>query len=444
MAGRRPSRATGVVMRFLRGLHDHFLPHARNGHVPHVLGHRVLFGYATVLVLVKVLAVIVGVVLPSSSLYSSAVTPENIVRLTNEARRAAGVTELEVSVPLARAAQAKARDMLAHQYFAHTSPGGVTPWSWIRDAGYAYRHAGENLAINFLEAEDVEAGWMASPSHQANVVDPRYEDIGVAVLQGQYQGKETFVVVQMFGTPKAAVAAGSDGVVPAAPATTATEKPPAVSEPALAIALAPTAKPAAQQVAGAKVPAPQLSRVDAAVEAAALSAPAAEPEPGPQIDGASVTILPSADGYAVSVEVTDAVSVAAHLGDRWATLAATDATGTRWTGVVPAPAVGTADAFIVATSKEGQQVASPVAWVAPGAVAATAFAPAVPQRQFRLFGLLTVEGLEDRVRQFYVAAMAVLAGALLVSVMAKFHVQRHAMLVHCLAVMFLAGMLAIA
>ena len=44
--------------------------------------------------------------------------------------------------------------------------------------------------------------WDDSPSHKANLVNPKYEDIGIAVLKGDFKGNETIVVVQLFGSPR--------------------------------------------------------------------------------------------------------------------------------------------------------------------------------------------------------------------------------------------------
>ena len=60
-------------------------------------------------------------------------------------------------------------DMAEKSYFAHTSPEGLTPWYWITLAGYRFSLAGENLAIDFTESEDVENAWMNSPAHRASI-----------------------------------------------------------------------------------------------------------------------------------------------------------------------------------------------------------------------------------------------------------------------------------
>ena len=60
-------------------------------------------------------------------------------------------------------------------------------------------YAGENLAKGFRTAEGVHEAWMASPTHKENIMSPNYKDIGVAVVEGTLLGKETTLVVQMFG-----------------------------------------------------------------------------------------------------------------------------------------------------------------------------------------------------------------------------------------------------
>jgi hypothetical protein len=89
--------------------------------------------------------------------------------------------------------------MVKNQYFAHTSPDGVSPWHWFKSAGYNYKYAGENLAIGFYESEEVYNAWLNSPSHRANIVNPNYTQVGTAVLSG-YDQNGTIVVVQEFGT----------------------------------------------------------------------------------------------------------------------------------------------------------------------------------------------------------------------------------------------------
>lgn len=138
-----------------------------------------------------------------------AVIASVVVELTNGERAEEGLGTLSHSDTLTRAAEAKARDMAAKGYFAHVSPDGTTPWKWMADVGYTFVYAGENLAIDFDESPDVVRAWMASPSHRANIVGTQFSEIGVAVVDGVYEGRPATFVVQMFGTPRPGASASA-------------------------------------------------------------------------------------------------------------------------------------------------------------------------------------------------------------------------------------------
>lgn len=131
----------------------------------------------------------------------AAVVSSVLVELANADRSAQGLATLSVSPVLNEVARAKAEDMAAKQYFAHNSPDGVTPWHWFKEKNYTFLYAGENLAIDFNESSDVERAWMQSPTHRANIVGTQFTEIGIAVVDGMYQGRRTSYVVQVFGTP---------------------------------------------------------------------------------------------------------------------------------------------------------------------------------------------------------------------------------------------------
>lgn len=124
---------------------------------------------------------------------------DQIISLTNDKRAQNGLPALSANSALSTAAAAKAADMLASDYWAHNSPTGRTPWSFITAAGYRYIYAGENLARDFSDAASVVSAWMNSPSHRSNLMDGNFTEIGVAVAGGKLGGKEGTLVVQMFG-----------------------------------------------------------------------------------------------------------------------------------------------------------------------------------------------------------------------------------------------------
>ncbi|MCL9972303.1 MAG: CAP domain-containing protein [Candidatus Pacebacteria bacterium] len=131
----------------------------------------------------------------------AAVISSVLVELTNVDRATQGLGTLTVSPVLTEVAQAKANDMAAKGYFAHTSPEGLTPWHWFKEKGYRFAYAGENLAVDFSESADVQRAWMNSPTHRANVVGTQFTEIGIATANGTYNGRPTTFVVQVFGTP---------------------------------------------------------------------------------------------------------------------------------------------------------------------------------------------------------------------------------------------------
>lgn len=127
-------------------------------------------------------------------------TVAGVVEWTNIYRQQTGVNPLKQNPKLTAAAQGKLNDMFTKQYFAHVSPSGVGPSYWVENAGYAYKLTGENLALgNFGSDKALVDAWMASPGHKENILKAPYEEIGVAVGKGMFEGQETWLAVQVFG-----------------------------------------------------------------------------------------------------------------------------------------------------------------------------------------------------------------------------------------------------
>jgi uncharacterized protein YkwD len=129
-----------------------------------------------------------------------------VIALTNQARKDNGnVPALTENAQLDAGAEAKLNDMFSQQYFDHTSPEGNGPSYIANQAGYSYVVIGENLALgNFKDDATLIAAWMASPGHRANILNPDFVDIGVAVGEGTYQGEKVWMAVQEFGRPLSA------------------------------------------------------------------------------------------------------------------------------------------------------------------------------------------------------------------------------------------------
>lgn len=186
------------IVEFVRHI---FIPGKSNNQRPRILHPAGLSVLVAVFLLNYSLRTLVAY-LPGFVLgFSSSVTVDEVVTRTNEERGRAGLPTLVQSALLTQAAYAKATDMMSADYWAHVSPTGTQPWSFIKNSGYTYRYAGENLARDFSDTPAMMSAWMSSASHRENILSNRYSEIGVAVLDGTLEGVETRLVVQMFAAP---------------------------------------------------------------------------------------------------------------------------------------------------------------------------------------------------------------------------------------------------
>ncbi len=219
--------------KLLWSVHDHVIPHERNNYHPHILSHRVLALLSILVVTIKIASISFVALSPASTTLASSISSETIVSLANSARVSSGLSELTTSSLLSKAAQNKANDMLAKQYFSHNTPDGATPWSFIKAVGYSYTTAGENLAIDFTDADSVQSAWMNSPGHRANIMNKNFTQVGIGIVSGTFDNHPTTIVVQMFGNPLNAPVTlkESPTVVAPAPAPVAVSSPVAVPTP---------------------------------------------------------------------------------------------------------------------------------------------------------------------------------------------------------------------
>jgi len=183
-----------------------FAPHPHNNHKAKILWPRSIVILIGLFIMGRSIVDITVGLKPGVLGFASQIDPDKVIELTNSERLSAGVTILKENPNLNQAALAKATDMFENNYWAHISPTGTEPWYFVTSSGYKYQHAGENLARDFSNPKDVVAAWMASPTHRQNLLDTRYKDIGIAVVDGYINGVETTLVVQMFGATHTTVA----------------------------------------------------------------------------------------------------------------------------------------------------------------------------------------------------------------------------------------------
>lgn len=181
-------------------INNYLLPHHENDFLPLILRHKSLKVIAIFVVALKIGVSLLLALAPVPARPVD-ITNQNIINLTNQQRLNAGLPQFQLDNKLTQAAYAKAENMLAEQYFAHYSPSNLSPWYWFEQAGYEYAYAGENLAMDFIQAEDVISGWMASDSHRRNILNPNYNQIGIGIIEGEFKGAKTIMVVQMLAAP---------------------------------------------------------------------------------------------------------------------------------------------------------------------------------------------------------------------------------------------------
>lgn len=184
----------------VKKIHRFFIPHEDNNYHAQSLHTNMLSVYLFVAIMlvfvsksVPLLSNVLGI--------ATDISIQKLFTLTNEIRMREGLSQLQESTQLDEAAQKKAANMFQKDYWSHFAPDGTSPWDFIRQAGYQYEYAGENLAKNFLFSSNVVDAWMNSPTHKENIVRKEYTQVGYAVVNGMLNGEETTLVVQMFGTP---------------------------------------------------------------------------------------------------------------------------------------------------------------------------------------------------------------------------------------------------
>jgi len=127
---------------------------------------------------------------------------DEIINRVNLIRSAEGLSILNKDNRLMSSALNKATDMDLNNYFDHAGLNDLRMFYWINGTGYSYDFAGENLAKGFTSIDKLMNAWVSSSTHYQNIINPKFKDIGVGIVQGVLNGKETVFVVQHFGLEK--------------------------------------------------------------------------------------------------------------------------------------------------------------------------------------------------------------------------------------------------
>lgn len=102
--------------------------------------------------------------------------------LANRERTSRGIRPLKWDAALAGAARQHALRMDEQHTLSHQLPGEPDLATREKDAGATMSAAAENIAIGPIVA-DIHTGWMHSPGHRRNLLNPIYDSVGIAVVQ---------------------------------------------------------------------------------------------------------------------------------------------------------------------------------------------------------------------------------------------------------------------
>lgn len=195
-----PHRLRTVKARVNKRVKLAVVPHKANQYRPHAIRR---YGIAALVALVLVIQGAYNGAHGGNVLGTEAqITTNSLLAATNAQRVNNGEQPLTLNAKLNAAAKLKVQNMFADQYWAHTAPDGTTPWHWFTAAGYDYSDAGENLAKDFSTSISTVSAWMASPTHRANILNSKYQDVGFAVMDSTLNGEPTTLVVALYGAPE--------------------------------------------------------------------------------------------------------------------------------------------------------------------------------------------------------------------------------------------------
>ena len=177
-----------------------FIPHKKNNHRAKLLHNLTLLILILSVSLISSLTVVIHKTHPEVLGISYQISDRELLNLTNFERSKEGLPPLSLNSKLTEAAKKKGEHMIKNDYWAHFAPDGTSPWDFIKQEGYEYTYAGENLAKGFTTSTDAMKGWMASPTHKANILSKQYSEVGFAILHGHLTGEDTVLVVQELGS----------------------------------------------------------------------------------------------------------------------------------------------------------------------------------------------------------------------------------------------------
>lgn len=125
---------------------------------------------------------------------------QQVLDLVNVERTSRSLVPLRFAPELNVAALVHTQRQAADGDIFHTDPrDGSDPGDRISRAGYSFGTWGENVAAGYRSSESVMAGWMTSPGHCRNILNPAFTEIGVGYVTGGKRFGEFWT--QVFARP---------------------------------------------------------------------------------------------------------------------------------------------------------------------------------------------------------------------------------------------------
>jgi uncharacterized protein YkwD len=121
-----------------------------------------------------------------------------LVALTEETRAAAGLERVQVDAALASVARWRSRDMVERGYFSHDIPAVGNVFRRLEATGYCYELAGENIGWDVhadrAAPAAIQAMFLESPGHRRNVLDARWDVVGIGAFKAA-DGRKMWTVL---------------------------------------------------------------------------------------------------------------------------------------------------------------------------------------------------------------------------------------------------------
>jgi uncharacterized protein YkwD len=153
---------------------------------------------------------LLALMLIATPAFAGEITRQSVIDGMNAARAEQHLQPLRENARLDSAADDRMHDMEDLGYWAHQSPDGRSPFTWLRVRNYEFELAGENLATGFETEELLMSGWLESKGHRENILSSEYQECGVSIIDGgttrRAAGKS---IVVLFAKPRGATAIAS-------------------------------------------------------------------------------------------------------------------------------------------------------------------------------------------------------------------------------------------